>query len=72
MLTCTWARCCSVRGTGMLTARSFAFSDGFNSIPLPFECSITPRSKQHALVVEREFQEARGKLQLYTAASRLS
>ncbi len=56
----------------MLTARSFAFSDGFNSIPLPFECSITPRSKQHALVVEREFQEARGKLQLYTAASRLS
>ncbi len=52
-----------------LTTPSFAFSDGFNSIPLPFECSITPRSEQHVRVVEREFQEARGKLQLYTAAA---
>ncbi|KAK3903491.1 cytochrome P450 [Staphylotrichum tortipilum] len=47
----------------------FAFSDGFNSSPLPFECSILPRSDKHALVIEREYQEARGKLQLFTAAS---
>jgi hypothetical protein len=50
---------------------SFAFSDGFNSSPLPFECSITPRSEKHARVVEREFTEAQGQLQQYTAASRL-
>ncbi|KAK0732303.1 cytochrome P450 [Lasiosphaeris hirsuta] len=36
----------------------FAFSDGFNSSPLPFPCSITPRSPEHAAVVEREYQEA--------------
>ncbi len=72
MLTCRWTCCCSVVEQPVLTARSFAFSDGFNSIPLPFECSITPRSKKHALVVEREFQEAREKLQIYTAATRLS
>ncbi|KAK3290361.1 cytochrome P450 [Chaetomium fimeti] len=47
----------------------FAFSDGFNSSPLPFECSITPRSERHARVVEREFQEARGELRQYTAAA---
>ncbi len=72
MLTCMWTCCSSVGGTDRLTTRSFAFSDGFNSVPLPFECSIAPRSKKHALVVEREFQEAREKLQLYTATTRLS
>ncbi|KAK4096660.1 cytochrome P450 [Parathielavia hyrcaniae] len=49
----------------------FAFSDGFNSSPLPFACSITPRSKMHSRVVEREFQEAQAHLQQYTAANQL-
>lgn len=48
---------------------SFAYSDGFNSSPLPFPCSITPRSVEHARVVEREYREALQRLQLYTAAS---
>ncbi|GAB1318353.1 hypothetical protein MFIFM68171_08563 [Madurella fahalii] len=47
----------------------FAYSDGFNSSPLPFPCSITPRSAEHARVIEREYQEALEKLQHYTAAS---
>ncbi|KAK4033928.1 cytochrome P450 [Parachaetomium inaequale] len=47
----------------------FAFSDGFNSSPLPFECSITPRSEKHARVIEREFQQAHGELQQYTAVA---
>ncbi|KAL2020641.1 hypothetical protein VTK56DRAFT_8131 [Thermocarpiscus australiensis] len=47
----------------------FAFSDGFNSTPLPFPCSVTPRSAKHARVVEREHQEALEKLRSYTAAS---
>ncbi|KAK4118997.1 cytochrome P450 [Parathielavia appendiculata] len=49
----------------------FAFSDGFNSSPLPFECSIKPRSEGHARVIQREFQEAQALLQHYTAANRL-
>ncbi|KAK4233987.1 cytochrome P450 [Achaetomium macrosporum] len=49
----------------------FTFSDGFNSSPLPFECSITPRSEKHACVVEREFRKAQGQLQQYTAATKL-
>jgi hypothetical protein len=52
-----------------LTACSFAFTDGFNSIPLPFECAITPRSEKHARVIEKEYQGARGELQRYTAAA---
>ncbi|AEO67375.1 uncharacterized protein THITE_2116283 [Thermothielavioides terrestris NRRL 8126] len=50
----------------------FAFSDGFNSSPLPFACSITPRSKRHASVVEREYRDANRELQQYTAATKLS
>ena len=53
----------------MLTICSFAFTDGFNSIPKPFECAISPRSEKHARVIEKEYQDARGKLQLYTAAA---
>ncbi|KAL1843232.1 hypothetical protein VTJ49DRAFT_2563 [Mycothermus thermophilus] len=47
----------------------FAFSDGFNSSPLPFECSITPRSEMHALVIEREFQEVQNELLRYKGGS---
>ncbi|KAL2173069.1 cytochrome P450 [Thermothelomyces heterothallicus CBS 202.75] len=47
----------------------FAFSDGFNSTPLPFECSITPRSDKHARMVEDEYRRALGELQQYSAAA---
>ena len=50
-----------------LQLKSFAFSDGFNSSPLPFRCSIKPRSPQHAQVIEREYERALGSLQTYTA-----
>ncbi|KAK4188886.1 putative cytochrome P450 17A1 [Podospora australis] len=40
----------------------FAFSDGFNSSPLPFPCEITPRSNKHQEVIEREFAGAGQKL----------
>ncbi|KAH7310761.1 cytochrome P450 [Stachybotrys elegans] len=33
----------------------FGYSDGFNSSPLPFRCSITPRSQNHVEVVEHEY-----------------
>ncbi|KAK3380774.1 cytochrome P450 [Lasiosphaeria ovina] len=36
----------------------FAYSDGFNSTPLPFPCSITPRSSMHAEVVQKEYEAA--------------
>ncbi|KAK4142201.1 cytochrome P450 [Dichotomopilus funicola] len=47
----------------------FAYSDGFNSSPLPFRCSITPRSSKHAKVVVKEFAGACEELQRYTAAA---
>ncbi|KAI2603637.1 cytochrome P450 [Hypoxylon sp. NC1633] len=47
----------------------FAFSDGFNSTPLPFSCSIKPRSSTHAGVIEQEYQDAIGSLKTYTAAT---
>ncbi|KAK3354060.1 cytochrome P450 [Lasiosphaeria hispida] len=46
----------------------FAFSNGFNSSPLPFPCAITPRSPEHAKVVEREYQEALGELSAVPAS----
>ncbi|KAK0649971.1 cytochrome P450 [Cercophora newfieldiana] len=48
----------------------FAYSDGFNSSPLPFPCSITPRSARHAEVVEREYRDAMAELQPYSDAAR--
>ncbi|CCF40026.1 cytochrome P450 CYP2 subfamily [Colletotrichum higginsianum] len=36
----------------------FAYSDGFNSSPLPFPCSITPRSPRHAEVIGEECERA--------------
>ncbi|KAI2641388.1 cytochrome P450 [Hypomontagnella submonticulosa] len=47
----------------------FAFSDGFNSSPLPFACSIKPRSAKHVKVVEREYEEAMDSLKTYTATT---
>ncbi|KAI0844809.1 cytochrome P450 [Daldinia vernicosa] len=47
----------------------FAFSDGFNSSPLPFPCSIQPRSRNHAKVIEQEFQGAAESLKTYTAVN---
>ncbi|KAI0884201.1 cytochrome P450 [Annulohypoxylon maeteangense] len=47
----------------------FAFSDGFNSSPLPFPCSMIPRSAKHAKVIEHEFQEALESLKTYTAVT---
>ncbi|GAA6009287.1 hypothetical protein JCM10207_004336 [Rhodosporidiobolus poonsookiae] len=45
----------------------FAFTDGFNSMPQPFECKITPRSAQHAAVIKREFAEAQEELKQFEA-----
>ncbi|KAF9872978.1 cytochrome P450 [Colletotrichum karsti] len=51
----------------------FACSDGFNSSPLPFPCSITPRSPHHADVIEREHREALKELVAYASiASKIS
>ncbi|KAK3950572.1 cytochrome P450 [Pseudoneurospora amorphoporcata] len=47
----------------------FAFSDGFNSSPLPFECLITARSSKHVQVIEQEFQDALRHLKNYAADS---
>lgn len=45
--------------------KRFAFSDGFNSSPLPFPCEIRPRSSKHVEGIEREYREARSKLEMY-------
>jgi cytochrome P450 len=31
---------------------------GFFSVPIPFECDITPRSEEHVRIMRREFEEA--------------
>lgn len=50
---------------------SFAYSDGFNSIPLPFSCDISPRSVAHAKVIEREYEEAMTELTSYNAVTNM-
>ncbi|KAK3312975.1 cytochrome P450 [Apodospora peruviana] len=47
----------------------FAFTDGFNSSPLPFPCSITPRSSEHVKVIEKEYEDVVKKLKAYTAVT---
>ncbi|KAJ7679159.1 cytochrome P450 [Mycena polygramma] len=37
---------------------TFAYTDGFNSVPLPFRISITPRSPGHLAIIERENEVA--------------
>lgn len=43
----------------------FAFSGGFNSLPLPFEMSIRVRSGERAGVVEREWEGAQEELRAF-------
>lgn len=52
-----------------LMVTRFAFSDGFNSSPLPFPCSIKPRSSAHAEVIQQELQDALESLKTYTAVT---
>ncbi|KEZ46554.1 Uncharacterized protein SAPIO_CDS0349 [Scedosporium apiospermum] len=47
----------------------FAYTDGFNSVPLPFSCDIIPRSEKHAEVIRKECVEALEQLQTYTAVT---
>lgn len=53
----------------ILILDSFAYSEGFNSSPLPFPCSITPRSVKHAQVIETEQENALEDLMEYTAVT---
>lgn len=53
----------------MLILDSFAYSEGFNSSPLPFPCSITPRSVKHAEAIESEHGNALEDLREYTAVT---
>ncbi|KAL0932101.1 cytochrome P450 [Colletotrichum truncatum] len=51
----------------------FSYSDGFNSSPLPFPCSIAPRSSDHARIIKSEHESAFQELKAYTAiASKVS
>lgn len=43
----------------------FAYSDGFNSVPLPFRCTIRPRTASHVEVIEREWKKALEELRVY-------
>lgn len=54
-----------------LTMPSFAYSDGFNSTPLPFPCDIAPRSAAHAKVIEAEYEEAMAELTSYNAVTNM-
>ncbi|GKT53022.1 cytochrome P450 [Colletotrichum tofieldiae] len=47
----------------------FAYSDGFNSSPLPFPCSITARSPRHAAVIQTEHERALGELKAYAVVT---
>ncbi|KAH7122099.1 cytochrome P450 [Dactylonectria estremocensis] len=47
----------------------FAYSEGFNSTPLPFPCSITPRSSRQVEVIKCDFVDAMEELKTYTAAT---
>ncbi|KAJ7746276.1 cytochrome P450 [Mycena metata] len=44
---------------------TFAYTDGFNSVPLPFPISITPRSPGHVVIIERENEAAQEELKAY-------
>lgn len=43
----------------------FAFSNGFNSLPLPFQLDIQSRSPAHEAVIQREFDGVRDEMSLY-------
>ncbi|KAJ7707448.1 cytochrome P450 [Mycena rosella] len=44
---------------------TLAYTDGFNSIPLPFPISITPRSANHLAIIERENEMAQEEMKSY-------
>ncbi|KAK1810377.1 hypothetical protein LTR12_015257 [Friedmanniomyces endolithicus] len=44
----------------------FAYTDGFNVRPKPFECLVRVRSPRHRGVLEREEKEAKGWLEKFT------
>ncbi|KAK1053457.1 hypothetical protein LTS16_001214 [Friedmanniomyces endolithicus] len=44
----------------------FAYTDGFNVRPKPFECVVKVRSERHRGVLEREQEEAKGWLEKFT------
>ncbi|KAJ6512698.1 cytochrome P450 [Mycena sanguinolenta] len=44
---------------------TFAYTDGFNSVPLPFPVSITPRSPAHMAIIERENEIAQEEMKVY-------
>ncbi|GAA6007074.1 cytochrome P450 [Rhodotorula paludigena] len=46
----------------------FSFTDGFNSMPREFPCSIKVRSSQHAAVIEREYADAKEELKQWDDA----
>ncbi|KAF8176725.1 cytochrome P450 [Mycena galopus ATCC 62051] len=44
---------------------TFAYTDGFNSVPLPFPMSIIPRSPGHLAIIERENEVAQEEMKAY-------
>ncbi|KAJ7487924.1 cytochrome P450 [Mycena latifolia] len=44
---------------------TLAYTDGFNSVPLPFPISITPRSPGHVAIIERENEAAQEEMRVY-------
>lgn len=44
---------------------TLAYTDGFNSVPLPFPLSITPRSPSHVAIIERENEMAQEEMRAY-------
>ncbi|KAJ7111970.1 cytochrome P450 [Mycena epipterygia] len=44
---------------------TFAYTDGFNSVPLPFPISIMPRSAGHLAIIERENEAAQEEMKIY-------
>ncbi|KAF7302672.1 Cytochrome P450 [Mycena chlorophos] len=44
---------------------TFAYTDGFNSVPLPFPVSITPRSAAHEAIIMRENEVAQDEMAAY-------
>ncbi|EED18801.1 cytochrome P450, putative [Talaromyces stipitatus ATCC 10500] len=48
---------------------TFAYTEGFNVRPKPFECIIKVRSEKHATVLEREFVEAERTMGKFSAFS---
>jgi hypothetical protein len=49
---------------------SFAFTDGFNSVPQPFQCSIKRRSSIQAKAIEQGYENALIELKAYAPSKR--